>query len=163
MKKLIFTLLCLLMTIGMAAQRPNQEQGKRKEFSPEAYRQRMESFIAKEACLSNEEQEKFFPMLREMMEAQRKLMEQEREIMMSGKEAKTEADFEKIIKKTTELQVENRKIEVTYYKKFYKVLTWEKIYKVRVAITKFNMHALRNFAPRNNKQWQHHNRQPQKK
>ena len=98
------------------------------------------------------------------MEAQRKLMDQEREIMFSGKDAKTEDDFEKIVKKTTELQVENRKIEVTYYKKFYKVLTWEKIYKVRVAITKFNMNALRHFAPRNsNKQWKHHKGQPQKK
>jgi hypothetical protein len=64
--------------------------------------------------------------------------------------AKTEAEFEQIVKKTTELQVENRKTEQTYYKKFAKVLTWEKIYKVRMALTKFNMYALRSFSPQGN-------------
>ena len=145
MKKVLFTLACLLMTLGMAAQK--KDHG-RKEFSPEEYRQKMQEYITKEANLTANEQQKFFPLLTEMMDAQRKLMDQERELMRSGKNAKTEAEFEQIVTKTTELQVENRKIEVAYYKKFAKVLTWEKIYKARMAITKFNMRALRNFAPK---------------
>jgi len=167
MKKFVFSLVCLLITIGTMAQNPNTGKGKkqgengfRKEqagkshkFSPEKYRQRLEGFITKEVGLTTEEQQKFYPLLNEMMEAQRKLMDEEREIMRSGKQAKTEADFEQIVKKTTELQVENRKVEVTYYKKFGKVLKWEQIYKVRMAITKFNMHALRNFSPQKGKQW----------
>ena len=142
---------CLLMTIGMMAQKPNHG---REEFSPEKFRQYMEGFIAKEACLTANEQQKFFPMLNEMLQAQRKLMDQEREIMRSGMNAKTEAEFEQIVKKTTELQVANRKTEQTYYKKFAKVLTWEKIYKVRMALTKFNMYALRNFQPKGGPNWQ---------
>ena len=147
MKRLVFTMACLLMTVGMMAQHPNPG---RSEFSPEKFRQHMEGFIAKEACLTTNEQQKFFPLLNEMLQAQRKLIEQEREIMRSGMNAKTEAEFEQIVKKTTELQVENRKTEQTYYKKFAKVLTWEKIYKVRMALTKFNMYALRSFSPQGN-------------
>ena len=150
MKRLIFTCACLLVTIGMAAQWPNFG---RQQFSPEKFRENMENFITKEAGLTATEQQKFYPMLNEMLSAQRKLMAQEREVMKSGQKAKTEAEYEQIVKKTTELQVENRKIEQTYYKKFAKVLTWEKIYKVRMALTKFNMHALRNFSPQNNDQW----------
>lgn len=167
MKKIVLSLTCLLITIGTMAQNPNAgkekkhgEHGFRKEqtekphkFSPEKYRQRLEDFITKEVGLTTDEQQKFYPLLNEMMEAQRKLMDEEREIMRSGKQAKTEADFEQIVKKTTELQVENRKVEVNYYKKFGKVLKWEQIYKVRMAITKFNMHALRNFSPQKGNQW----------
>ncbi|MBQ9362621.1 MAG: hypothetical protein IJT97_04270 [Bacteroidaceae bacterium] len=150
MKRLIFTCACLLITIGMAAQWPNFG---RQQFSPEKFRENMENFITKEAGLTANEQQKFYPMLNEMLSAQRKLMAQEREVMKSGQKAKTEAEYEQIVKKTTELQVENRKIEQTYYKKFAKVLTWEKIYKVRMALTKFNMHALRNFSPQNKDPW----------
>ena len=167
MKKLTFIILCLLTTISMAAQKPNQE---RKEFSPEKYRQNLEAFITKEVCLTPEEQQKFYPLLGEMMEAQRKLMDQEREIMRSGKDAKTEADFEKIISKSTALQVENRKLEQTYYKKFGKVLSWEKIYKVRIAMVRFNMQALRKFSPRKGKwngpqkgKWDRNKKWPNKK
>lgn len=173
MKRFVLTLTCLLViATGMVAQKPKDGQGKRQEFrkehfSPEKYRQRMEGFITKEVGLTSDEQQKFYPMLHEMMEAQLKLMNEEREIMQSGKDAKTEADFERIVKKTTELQVENRKIEQTYYKKFYKVLSWEKIYKVRMAITKFNMHALRNFSPKKDGRWENRrwgkSRKPHKK
>ena len=148
----------MVIATGMTAQKSNDKQDRRQglkkeHFSPEKYRKMLEGFITKEVNLSENERQKFYPLLNEMMEAQRKLMDEEREILKSGKQAKTEADFEHIVTKTTELQVENRRIEQTYYKKFAKVLTWEKIYKVRMAITKFNMHALRKFSPQKNKRW----------
>jgi len=159
MKRIVLTLTCLMaLATGMLAQKGSEGKGmthdfRKEHFSPEKYRQMLEGFITKEVALTSNEQQKFFPMLHEMMEAQRKLMDEEREILRSGKQAKTEADFEHIVKKTTELQVENRRTEQTYYKKFAKVLTWEKIYKVRMAITKFNMHALRKFSPQRRSQW----------
>ena len=159
MKRIVFTLVCIMLTMGMMAQEKSEKKQERKhdktehgKFSPEKYYQHMEEYITKEANLTDSEKTKFFPLFKEMLEAQRKIVEQDREIMKSFKNAKTESEFKDIIEKTTALQVENKKIEQTYYKKFAKVLTWEKICKVRMAQTKFNMHALRRFSP---KQGQH--------
>ncbi len=157
MKRLIFTIACLMLTLGMMADEQKkdnegkpQREGKfqHKQFSPERYYKHMEEYISKEADLTDNEKTKFFPLFKEMLEAQRKIVEQDREVMHSFRTAKTESEFEKIIEKTTSLQVENKKIEQTYYKKFAKVLTWEKICKVRMAQTRFNMRALRNFSPK---------------
>ena len=146
MKRIVFTLVCIMLTMGMMAQeKPERRQ---RQFSPEKYYQHMEEYITKEANLTDSEKTKFFPLFKEMLEAQRKIVGQDREIMKSFKNAKTESEFKNIIEKTTSLQVENKKIEQTYYKKFAKVLTWEKICKVRMAQTKFNMHALKRFSPR---------------
>ena len=149
MKRIAFTLVCIMFAAGVMAQEPN-DKGARKhdQFSPEKYYKHMEEYITKEANLTDEEKTKFFPVFKEMLEAQRKIVEQEREMMKSYRTAKTESDFQKLIEKATELQVENKKIEQTYYKKFGKVLTWEKVCKVRIAQTKFNMHALRRFSPK---------------
>ena len=155
MKRIAFTLVCIMLTMGMMAQEKSEKKQERKHdktehrmFSPEKYYQHMEEYITKEANLTDSEKTKFFPLFKEMLEAQRKIVEQDREIMKSFKNAKTESEFKDIIEKTTSLQVENKKIEQTYYKKFAKVLTWEKICKVRMAQTKFNMHALRRFSPK---------------
>ncbi len=157
MKKLIFTLACMMLTLSMTTQakadkdnNDKKEKGEKmhKKFSPEQYYKHMEEYISKSVDLTDNEKTKFFPLFKEMLEAQRKIVEQDREVMRSFKEAKTEAEFENIIDKTTSLQVENKKIEQTYYKKFAKVLTWEKICKVRMAQTRFNMRALRKFSPK---------------
>ena len=160
MKKLFFTLVCMMLTMSLTSQaKPDGDKKDKKEkfekrgdmhkkFSPEKYYKHMEEYISKSADLTDNEKAKFFPLFKEMLEAQRKIVEQDREVMRSFKDAKTESDFEKIIDKTTSLQVENKKIEQTYYKKFAKVLTWEKICKVRMAQTRFNMKALRSFSPR---------------
>ena len=163
MKRFAFYLACLMFSTCMMAQdakvsqgnreqhRIHNNQGNRREFSPEKFQKHLQDFIVKETNLTTDEQTKFFPLLKEMMDAQRNLMDQERQLMKQGKDAKTESDYEKIITKSTELQVENRKTEQTYYKKFSKVLSWEKIFKVRRAINKFQMQAIKSFAPRQQK------------
>lgn len=159
MKKVIFAMACVMMTLSLTTQaKPDDKKGKKqdekreqREFSPEKYYKHMEEFISKNADLTDNEKTKFFPLFKEMLEAQRKIVEQDREVMRSFKTAKTESEFQNIIEKTTSLQVENKKIEQTYYKKFAKVLTWEKIVKVRMAQTKFNMRALKRFSPKDAK------------
>ena len=66
MKKSILFIICVffaLTSMGQGTQR--------KRFSPEEYKHRMEFFIAKEACLTQSEAQKFFPLLHEMLEKQR--------------------------------------------------------------------------------------------
>lgn len=159
MRRFTFTIVYLMLSASIMAQgtpggqRGRQEQGKdtHKPFSPEKYYKYMEEYISKEAELTDSEKAKFFPLFKEMLEAQRKIAEKDRELMRSYKTAKTESDYEKIIEQSTAYQVENKKIEQSYYKKFSKVLSWQKICNVRRAQNKFHMQALRRFAPKQEK------------
>ena len=65
-----------------------------------------------------------------------------------------EDEYEKIIAKVLNTDVEMAKIEQTYYKKFHTILTWKKVFAVRMALNKFKMEALNQFQPaptRNNR------------
>ena len=138
------------------AQQQNQERPHRR-FSPEDYKKMMEVFISKEAELTKEEAKLFFPIFHEMQEKQWKINGQQIEVTKKsyGKDL-TEKDYEEIMDKITTLEVENKKIEKEYYKKFHTVLSWKKIHKVHRALFKFNMETLRKFSPQgrpqNNKQ-----------
>lgn len=148
MKRLFFTFItCLMVSVlTMEAQQGNNGNNRR-TFSPEAYKQRLEEFVTREACLTPEEAQKFYPMLHEMMELQRKNNDNARLLMKNFKESMTEAEYAEIIEKSLEYEVENKKIEQKYYKKFHSVLSWKKLFSVRNALFKFNMEALRRFSP----------------
>lgn len=146
MKQLIFILCLLATTFNMAAQQAGQ-QNKRHQFSPERYKQRLEEFVTKEADLTADEAARLFPLLHEMQEKQRKNNDAAGMAMMSCKEGSSEADYEKAIKQATGLDLENKKIEQEYYKKFHTVLSWKKVHGLRVALWKFQMEALRKFTP----------------
>ena len=156
--KAIMTLvLCIFMALPMSAQQNNwqrNQQGQR-QFSPEAFNKRLEEFVQNEVGLSQQEGQKFFPMMHEMLNKQREVQGKIHRTMMQGMNAKTEADYEQYIKQITDLEIENSKTEQIYYKKFHNVLSWQKIYKVRVALQKFNMEVLKMFTPQAPQQnWQ---------
>lgn len=109
----------------------------------------MESYIATRAHLTEEEQARFFPLLREMLEAQRQISDKKRKMQNQGKEL-GEEECKRIITDMTEMEVEHRKIEQLYFtKKFPKVLSWKKLLWVRGAMQGYKMEALRSFNPQN--------------
>jgi len=145
-------ILFLMISLCSYAQQPEHKgheggPGEKQQFNPEIFKKYMEDFIAKEACLTQQERDKFFPMLNEMFDAQRKIMEQQRELGKNFMKELTEAEYEAQTKKVLELNEQNAKIESTYYKKFSKVLSWKKIALTRRAIGKFHNMALRRFSP----------------
>lgn len=145
MKHLYLVLTFILMTATTYAQQPQNQQ--RQAFSPEQFQKRMESFVKEQAKLTDEEAQKFFPMLSEMQSKQRKNSQRIREQMMKGMQAKTDEDYEKILKSVSELEIQNKKLDDIYNKKFSTVISWKKIYSVRQAIEMYNMQALRHFTP----------------
>lgn len=174
MKHLYLVLTFALMTATAYAQQPQNQQ--RQAFSPEQFQKHMESFVKEQAKLTDEEAQKFFPMLSEMQNKQRKNSQRIREQMMKGMQAKTDEDYEKILKSVSELEIQNKKLDDVYNKKFSTVISWKKIYSVRQAIEMYNMQALRHFTPQmgggfgqgfggfgqmprgnNNQQWQQRN------
>lgn len=143
----IFSLIVLFTTITASAQNSQQARPVRRTFSPEQYRQELEHFVAWDAGLTPGESFLLFPMLHEMMERQRKANDEARQLMMQCDENTTEEQYAYILDRCLTLEVNAKKIERDYYKKFHRVLSWRKVHKVRTAMFKFNMHALSRFAP----------------
>ena len=125
--------------------------------------------MTREAGLTTEEAQKVLPMLHEMLQRQRKNNDEARDAMMSCKEGASEADYERAVTKALTLDLENKRIEGDYYKKFHSMLTWKKIHAVRIALWKFQREALRRFSPNNHGakgpqgQRHHHKEHPQAK
>lgn len=154
MKRIATFMIVMLMCVCMSAQQQQGNAGRnpgggRREFNPELYMKRMHEFVAREACLTEAESAKFFPLLKEMLDAQHGLMRQQRELMAKGWKNQNldEAEYEKMVTKLAALEVESKKVEQTYYKKFHTVLPWKKVYAVRVALARFQMEALNHFQP----------------
>lgn len=154
MKRLILIIVCFAAFAGGFAQvqsgqqeQQGQQGGGRSPFSPEMFKQRLEQFVTWKACLTPEESQKFFPMLHEMLNKQRENNNKAHELMRQCDENDAEANYEKAIEKAIAYDLENRKIEKEYYKKFHSALSWKKIYKVRMALSEWQMEALRRFSP----------------
>lgn len=146
MKKQILTTLLLVFALTMTAQDKNHNEHRR-QFSPEHFRKELETFVTREAKLTESEAAKFYPLLHEMMAKQRHNNNEARKLMQSCNDNTTDADYAKVIDKCCSLDIENKTIEKEYYKKFNTVLSWKKIHSVRIALFKFNMHALKRFSP----------------
>ena len=171
MKRNIVILLCLCTTLTSFAQWNNNQQRQRqgaqneqrqeqwqrqRQFSPELFNQQQEQFVTKEAGLTPAEAQKFFPMMHEMLNKQREINTKIQHYYAQCFGDKDEREYEEIINKVIALEVESRKIEQTYYKKFHTVLSWKKIYRVRFALSRWNMEVLKMFNPQ---QQQQQNRQ----
>ncbi len=147
MKRIILSLACTLFAISIMAQPGEQKNNGRKHFSPEEYKQKMEEFVTSEADLTQAEAQKFYPLLHEMLGKQRKNNHQARELMRKVNESTSENEYANIIEKSISLDIENKQLEKEYYQKFHSVLSWKKIHKVRNALYKFNIEALKKFTP----------------
>jgi hypothetical protein len=160
MRRRIYAIIICLCTITATcyAQQNNGQKNQRQFFSPEAYNQGLEEFVKNEAGLNDEECKKFFPLMHEMMNKQREVNSQIQQVMAKGFSAKTEADYEQIITRSINLEIESRKVEQTYYKRFHSILSWKQIHKVRIALSRYSMEALRRFVPNynqnNQRYWQ---------
>lgn len=141
--RILFVIIGLCLSLGLCAQGRQERQ----EFSPEKFNQRLEEFVIREAKLTPNEAQKFFPMLHEMLDKQRANMDKSRALMKSLGAKASESAYQEAIEKSVDYEVANKKLEKTYARKFHAVLSWEKIFKVRHALDKFHMDVLRHFAP----------------
>ena len=159
MRTFIFILLISIMPITALAQRGASFQGGTPshgmqgngsspvQFSPEAFNNMLEQFIKNEADLTQQECNEFFPIMHEMFAKKREIQHKIFLNIRKGHTATTEAEYERLINEITGLEIEDKRIEQIYYKKFHKVLSWRKIHKVRGALDRFYREALRKFTP----------------
>ena len=148
MKPHLITILAFLTLpfVALHAQRPDGGFNRR-QFSPEQFVNDMKEFITKEAQLSPMESQAFFPIYFEMQEQQRKNNEARMQLARSINDNSTEADYERVLEKMNELELKDKQLEKDYLKRFHKILSYKKLYKVKMAAYRYNMVALRRFSP----------------
>lgn len=142
MKRLISTLFTMLFALGINAQQP--QQGER--FSPEKFEADLKSFITQEASLTPQEAAVFFPVYKEMRQKQRQLIDRQLQL---GKDNPTdEKECMKTIRERDELDLDMKRLQLTYHERFLEVLPASKVYKVIRAEDRFHRRMMRNWGQR---------------
>jgi hypothetical protein len=134
LKQIIAILMFLACSLTVGAQ----------QFNPEKFAKDREAFVMKEAGLTQQEADKFFPLYNEMFEKQRAIHKQLKEL--KSKKPATEAACKQTILKQDNLEIQIRQIEKTYHTKFLTVLSASKLYDVLAATQKFYRQAFRKAA-----------------
>lgn len=142
MKRLIvciFTILCILQSV-------NSQENKQK-FSPAKFQAELEAFITKEACLTTNEANAFFPQFREMGKKQRVVYQRMRKL--GFEKPKTEEECKNVIIQRDKMDLELKKIQQQYHNKFFEILPACKVFDVIKAEERFHRRVL--------KKWSHNN------
>ena len=138
-KSILFILFLLFTTLVMQAQ---PERGK---FNPEEFRANLEEFITKKADFSNTEAQAFFPIFHKMKEEQRTLQKEIFKLKKNKPEDCniSEKDYANKIQLICELNTKMAQVQESYYKKMYKEVPAQKVYKAMLAEDIFHRMMLR--------------------
>lgn len=136
MKKIVLSLIILLIAVAVDAQENNKQK-----FSPEKFRAEMEQFITKDACLTKTEAAKFFALYKEMNKKQRVVFDKIRQIAKN--KPADEAGCREAIKTRDKLDLELKQIQQTYHEKFLTVISASKLFDVIKAEEKFHRRMLK--------------------
>ncbi|MCM1504882.1 MAG: hypothetical protein NC127_06780 [Muribaculum sp.] len=134
-------MLCLILATGMPAlaQGPGDKRPDRKEWFRQM-REYKHDFMAKELCLSKEQQGKFFPLYDDMEQKlhriQHESMEMENKINRS-QSGVTDLEYEKAAEALVEVKGKEAAIEEQYFAKFKSVLTPKQLFKLKQAERNF--------------------------
>ena len=143
-KSLLFILFLLCTTLTVQAQ---PERGK---FNPEEFRAKLEEFITRKADFTNTEAQTFFPIFHKMKEEQRTLQTEMFKLKRNRSEENnlSEKDYANKIQRICELNSKMAEIQESYYKKMYKAVPAQKVYKAMLAEDAFHRMMLRQFDQR---------------
>ena len=143
-KSLLFILFLLCTTLTVQAQ---PERGK---FNPEEFRAKLEEFITRKADFTNTEAQTFFPIFHKMKEEQRTLQTEMFKLKRNRSEENSlsEKDYANKIQRICELNTKMAEIQESYYKKMYKAVPAQKVYKAMLAEDAFHRMMLRQFDQR---------------
>lgn len=159
MKQLI-TIACILLTLSVSAQnrRPNPSG----QFSPAEYAKQQREFFTRNAELTQEEADAFFPIYNELQQKKREINRQIRMIMRhEGDTLISEEQSLKAIEAKADANIRIAELEKEYLKKFKEVLPASKILKVQNAEEQFNSQILKDIQQSRGHQFQQGPQGPQ--
>jgi len=139
MKRIYICLVAMLMVIGVDAQDKNPQQ----RFSPEKFDAALQEFITQEAHLTPQEAAAFFPIYNEMLQKQRVLFNRQRENAKNKPQG--EEACRKAIEESDQIDVELKRIQQEYHKRFFEILPASKVYDILMAELRFHHRMMRNW------------------
>lgn len=129
------------MVITMNAQKHRPQQKER--FSPEKFQCALEQYIKEEAQLSGKEASKFFSIYKEMHKKQRPLFEQQKSL--AKVKPQDEEGCRKVIEERDAIDLELKRIQQSYHKRFLELLPASKVYDILKAEQRFYRHTMKNW------------------
>ncbi len=141
MKKLsvLVMVLCSLASVVWGAGGCDQHRLNREEF-----RARQQAFITRNAGLTKEEADNFFPVYFELQDRKKQLNDEAWDLLRKGKgENVTEEQYGEILEGVYDAGVAADRLDKIYLAKFKKILSYKKIYLVRRAEMRFHRELLR--------------------
>lgn len=137
------TLLALapLMTYAQGDKGPD-----RGKFSPEKFDAQMRQYLTQHCALSEQEAAQFFPIYKEMQTKMRAQFDRQRAFFRN--QPQDEKACQKAIEDRDASEIELKRIEQEYHKKFIKVLSATKAYKVIKAEEAFHRRQMMQMAQR---------------
>ena len=138
--KMIALCLVFLTGINLMAQPP----GGRK-INIEELRARLENEISLRTGINSEEGQKFFPLLHEMKQKQRKISRKIYQIKQTLPANASEKQYTEAILEIKSLNVQMAKIEEDYYKQMCKAISAGKVYAAMIAEDEFHRKVLSDF------------------
>lgn len=134
MRNIILTILLLSVSMCSIAQ---EKKGK---FDPKKFQADLETYIVREASLTQQESAKFLPLYREMMAKQHELHKQQRPYRhLKDADEKT---YRKAVEEMDEVDMKLKELQRQYHAKYLNVLSAQKVYKIIRLEQKFHRQAL---------------------
>lgn len=130
---------CEAVTASCDNDQENDQYGK---FDPEKYQRDLEAFIAKEARLTQQEAQAFFPILRELQAKQRAIYMRQHKLskeMFTNNKVAAEA-----IREHDNQEIEIKKLQQNYHNRFLKVIPATKVLICIHAEERFNRNMMKN-------------------
>lgn len=113
-------------------------------LTPEQFRAKQKAFITEEAGMSAEEAAKFFPVYFELQDRKKELNDEAWKLIRKGKKGSlSEGQYEEILEGVYDARIEGDRLDKSYFEKFKKILSFEKIYRVQKAEMKFHRELLK--------------------
>ena len=134
MKRLCFLFVSFMLAMSVGAQ--DQQR-----FSPEKFDAELQEYLTNEAKITPQEAAKFLPLYMEMQSKQRALFERQRKLLMTHPEE--ESECLKAIRERDEVELEMKRNQKNYHKRFLEIMPASKLYQVLNAEDRFHRRYLR--------------------
>jgi hypothetical protein len=147
MKKTTLLLLFLITSALSFAQNKGDVtmSGGATGFNKQEFRQRMQGFITKEASLTEEEANAFFPIYNEYKDKQRQIHMSINKLKKNTPNSNDEKAYEKCLMEIARLNAEVAGLDSVYYKKICKAISAEKFYKILNIEDRMHRRMLQNY------------------
>lgn len=144
MKK-IFTL--TIISIFLNVLFINAQSSDKSLMNLQQFEKNKQEFIMKEAGLTQEEADKFFPLNNELQKKKLELHRKHKEELRHTKESKdiSEEEYRKMIDQNINLKMKEAELDKEYSEKFNKVMSPQKLFKAQQAERTFMHEELRKF------------------